>query len=71
MVFVINRAGAGLEVVLPGGRKQALIPLSTTEFALSSTAATLTVAGGPSDRPAKLTFRMGATVFDLVRRPQS
>lgn len=69
MVFVINRAGAGLEVVLPGGRRQALIPISPTEFALGSTAATLTVAAGAGGRPVRLTFRMGATVFDLERRP--
>ena len=66
MVLVITRAGAGLEVVLPGGRKQALIALSTTEFALASTAATLTLAPGPGGRPARLTFRMGATAFDLA-----
>lgn len=69
MVLVINRAGAGLEVVLPGGRRQALIPISSTEFAFGSTAATLTVAGGAGGRPVQLTFRMGATVFDLERRP--
>ncbi|HRZ08857.1 MAG TPA: DUF1080 domain-containing protein [Gemmatimonadales bacterium] len=69
MVLVINRAGAGLEVVLPGGRRQALIPISPTEFAFGSTAATLTVAAGAGGRPVRLTFRMGATVFDLERRP--
>ena len=69
MVLVINRAGAGLEVVLPGGRRQALIPISPTEYAFGSTAATLTVAAGAGGRPVRLTFRMGATVFDLERRP--
>ena len=69
MVLVIGRDGAGLEVVLPGGRKQALLPLSPTELAFGSTAATLTVVAGPGGRPTKLTFRMGATVFDLERSP--
>lgn len=68
-VYAIDRAGPGLELTLPGNRKQALIPISKTEFALGSTAATLTVAPGPSGRPAKLTFRMGDTVFDL--KPQT
>jgi hypothetical protein len=66
MVLVVRRAGPGLEVVLPGGRTQALIPLSASEYAFGSTAATLTVAPGPG-RPTVLTFRMGATVFDLSR----
>jgi hypothetical protein len=66
MVLVINRAGAGLEVVLPGGRRQPLIPLTPTEFAFGSTAATLTVDAGPADRPQDQ-VRMGATVFG--RRP--
>ena len=39
MVLVIGRAGAGLEVVLPGGRRQPLIPLSPTEFTLLATMA--------------------------------
>ena len=60
---------ARLEVVLPGGRKQALLPLSPIELAFGSTAATLTVVAGPGGRPTKLTFRMGATVFDLERSP--
>ncbi len=69
MVLVINRVATGLEVVLAGGRKQSLIPLSPTEFAFGSTAATLTVAAVSGGRPSKLTFSMGATVFDLERRP--
>ena len=64
-VFTIARMGSGLELTLPGNRKQALIPISSSEFALGSTAATLTLIPGPKGRPTKLTFRMGDTVFDL------
>ena len=64
-VFSIARTGSGLELTLPGNRKQALIPISSSEFALGSTAATLTVTPGRGGRPVKLTFRMGDTVFDL------
>ena len=56
-------------LTLPGSRKQALIPISNREFALGGTAATLTVTPGPGGRPAKLTFRMGDTVFDLKPLP--
>ncbi len=69
MVLVITRTPAGLGVELPGGRKQALIPLSATTFALGSTAATLTVTETTNTGPSLITFRMGATVFDLARRP--
>ncbi len=66
-VMVISTTPAGLTLTLPEGRWQRLIPLSRTEFALGSTAATLTVAATTRGRPARLTFRMGDTVFDLVR----
>lgn len=33
------------------------------------TSATLTATPGPSGRPSKLTFRMGATTFDLTAAP--
>lgn len=65
----ISRAGAGLQLALPEGRIQALVPISPTELALGVTAATLTVTPGPAGRPTKLTFRMGDTVFDL--KPQA
>jgi len=67
MVLVISRDGSGLRVGLDEGRSQALIPLSPTELAFSATAATLTVTPGPANIPLKVTFRMGATVFDLTR----
>jgi hypothetical protein len=67
MMLTISREGAGLEVALPEGRSQRLIPLSATEFALSYTAATLTAVRGSDGKPARLTFRMGETTFDLVR----
>ena len=70
-VFAIDRAGPGLELTLPGSRTQVLIPISNTEFALGSTAATLTVTRGPGNRPAKLTFRMGDSIFDLTPAPPS
>jgi hypothetical protein len=66
MVLVIRRSGTGLEVTLPEGRRQALIPLSPVEYAFGATAATLTVIPGPAERPARLTFRMGDTAFDLT-----
>jgi hypothetical protein len=66
MVLVIHRTAAGLLVELPENREQALIPLSRREYALGYTAATLSVTPGPGGHPAKLTFRMGDTVFDLV-----
>lgn len=65
MVLVISKAAGALRVTLPEGRWQALIPLSPTEYAFGSTAASLTVTPGPDGTPAKLTFRMGDTVFDL------
>jgi len=66
-VLVITRTPSGLTVTLPEGRAQALIPLSTTEFALGATAATLTATPGPDGNPARLTFRMGETEFSLTR----
>ncbi|MEZ4412924.1 MAG: DUF1080 domain-containing protein [Gemmatimonadales bacterium] len=66
MVLVISKAADALRVNLPEGRWQTLIPLSPTEYAFSSTAATLTVTPAPDGTPAKLTFRMGDTVFDLT-----
>jgi len=73
MVLVISKAADALRVNLPEGRWQTLIPLSPAEFTFSSTAATLTVTPGPDGTPAKLTFRMGDTVFDLtpVRDPSA
>lgn len=68
MVVTISREGAGLRLQLPEGRTQALIPLSRTEYALGSTAATLTATVGKNGRPERLTFRMGDTVFDLTPR---
>ena len=68
MVLVISKLAGGLRVSLPEGRWQVLIPLSATEYAFGSTAATLTVTPGPGERPAKLTFRMGDTAFDLTPR---
>jgi hypothetical protein len=65
-VFTIRRAGAKLIVDIQEGRTQRLIPLSPTEFALGVTAATLTATPGPTGRPSRLTFRMGATAFDLT-----
>ncbi len=65
MVLVISKAGSGLRVNLPEGRWQRLVPLSPSEFAFGSTAATLTVSSAPDGAPAKLTFRMGDTAFDL------
>lgn len=65
-VLEISRSPAGLVVTLPEGRTQALIPLSTTTFALSATAAELVATRGPDGRPTKLTYRMGETVFDLL-----
>jgi hypothetical protein len=65
-VFTITRAGAKLIVDIQEGRTQRLIPLSPTEFALGVTAATLTATPGPNGRPSRLTFRMGATAFDLT-----
>ena len=65
-VLEISRSPAGLMVTLPEGRTQALIPLSTTTFALSATAAELVAARGPDGRPTKLTYHMGETVFDLL-----
>jgi hypothetical protein len=65
-VFTIYRTSTGLGVDIQEGRQQPLIPLSSTEFALGVTAATLTATPGPSGRPSRLTFRMGATVFDLT-----
>ena len=64
-VLVISKAAGALRVNLPEGRWQALIPLSLTEYAFASTAATLTVGEGSDGRPAKLTFRMGDTEFEL------
>jgi len=65
MVLVISGGPGALRVTLPEGRWQALIPLSPTEYAFGSTAATLTVTTGLDGSPTKLTFRMGDTVFDL------
>ncbi|TFG46096.1 MAG: DUF1080 domain-containing protein [Gemmatimonadales bacterium] len=66
MVLVISKTSSGLRVNLPEGRWQRLIPLSPTEFAFSSTAATLTSTVAPGGTPTKLTFRMGDTAFDLT-----
>jgi hypothetical protein len=66
MVLVISRARDALRVELPEGRWQDLVPLSPLEYAFGSTAATLTVTPGPGGRPARLTFRMGDTLFDLT-----
>jgi hypothetical protein len=66
MVLVISKFAGGLRVALPEGRWQVLVPLSATEYAFGSTAATLTVATRSDGRPAKLTFRMGDTAFDLT-----
>jgi hypothetical protein len=73
MVLVISKTKNGLRVDLPEGRWQVLIPLSSTEYAFGSTAATLEVTPRPDGRPAKLTFRMGDTTFDLkpVRDPSA
>jgi len=68
-VFTITRAGPGLSVDIQEGRSQRLIPLSATEFAMGVTSATLTATPGPSGRPSKLTFHMGATSFDLTAVP--
>jgi hypothetical protein len=65
-VFDIERSAAGLILVMSEGRHQALIPISQREYALGYTAATLTVTPGPGGHPAKLTFHMGETLFDLV-----
>jgi len=70
-VFTIVRSGSGLRIDIQEGRQQALIPLSPTEFALGVTAATLTATMGPDGRPSRLTFRMGATVFDLTAAAKS
>jgi hypothetical protein len=67
MVLVLSKTRDGLRVQLPEGRWQVLVPLSPTEYAFGSTAATLTVAPAPDGTPAKLTFRMGDTMFDLTR----
>ena len=69
MVIVISKSTTGLRVTLPEGRSQALIPLSSTEYAFGSTAATLKVTLGPSGHPTKLTFQMGDTAFDLKPVP--
>ncbi len=66
MVLVISKTRDGLRANLPEGRWQALIPLSATEYAFGSTAATLTVTPGPDGNPSKLSFRMGDTEFDLT-----
>ena len=65
MVLVISKTPDGLRVDLPEGRWQVLIPLSSTEYAFGSTAATLKATPGPGGHPAKITFQMGDTVFDL------
>ncbi len=66
MVLVIAKARDGLRAHLPEGRWQVLIPLSATEYAFASTAATLTVTQGLDGRPSRLTFQMGETAFDLT-----
>ena len=66
-VLMVARAGAGLEVTLPEGRTQRLIPLSPTEFAFSVTAATLIVTPGTGAHPSEVTFRMPPTVIPLRR----
>lgn len=64
--LVIARTGEGLQVTLPEGRSQALIPVSPTVYAFGATAATLLVTPGPDGRPKKLTFQMPPTTFDLT-----
>jgi hypothetical protein len=70
MVLEITRTADGLRVALPEGRSQRLIPLSATEYAFGSTAATLTMTPGPGGTPSTLTFRMGDTAFDLAPVPK-
>lgn len=65
--LVVSRKGTGLEVTLPEGRSQGLIPLSSTEFAFGATAATLVVTSASEGRPSLVTFRMDPTVIQLQR----